>query len=133
MFQNKISESKFIILFLVPFLLGSLSVLSFQPYNYYLINFFIFPSLFLLFCHVNKKSKNFYRKKPYLINLFSLGYFFGFGFFLAGNYWISYSLTFDESLKDFYLITLILIPVFLGIFFGLVAIIIGPFIKKNYC
>ena len=55
---------------------------------------------FFILCYINKRSKNKYRKKPYLINLFYVGYFFGIGFFLTGTYWISNSLQFDESFKN---------------------------------
>ena len=57
------------------------------------------PVLFLTLVYVNKKSKNIYRKKPHLSNLFFVGYLFGIGYFASGIYWISYSLTYDENFK----------------------------------
>ena len=96
---NLFLNNRLLFIFIAPFFLGCLTVFSFQPYNFTLINFFIFPSLFLILCYINKRSKNKYRKKPHLINLFYAGYFFGIGFFLAGTYWISNSLQFDDSLK----------------------------------
>ena len=96
---NQILNSRTILVFIIPFFLGLLSVLSFQPFNITLINFLIIPIFFLILSNINKRSKNKYRKKPYLKNLFFAGYFFGIGFFLSGTYWISYSLTFDENLK----------------------------------
>ena len=123
--------NRIFIVFLFPFLLGSLSVFSFQPFNLFFFNFLIIPFLFLILSYVNKKSKNIYIKKPYLKNLFFVGFFFGIGFFLAGTHWISYSLTFDESFKYLIPISLILLPSFLAIFLGLVTLIIGPYLKND--
>ncbi len=129
---NKIQNSRTLLVFIVPLILGLASVLSFQPFNITLINFIIFPILFLILSDINKRSKNKYRAKPYLKNLFFAGYCFGIGFFLSGTYWISYSLTFDESLKILIPFSIVLIPLSLGLFFGLAAVSIGPFIKKDY-
>ena len=129
---NKLIEQKLLVLYVFPFIAGSLSFLSFQPFNYSFINFVIFPMLFLLLSYVNKKSKNIYRKKPYLFNLFLIGYFFGIGFFLSGTHWISYSLTFDPSFKILLPFSIILLPLTLGLFFGLAALFSGPFLKSNF-
>jgi apolipoprotein N-acyltransferase len=127
----KILNSKKIIIFIIPFLLGVISILSFQPFNLTFFNFFSIPCLFLIITFVIKKSKSKYRKKPYFKNIFFIGYMFGVGFFLAGNYWISHSLTFDESFKHLIIFSLVLIPLFLGIFFGLSTLILAPFLKNN--
>ena len=66
-------NSRFFLIFLFPFILGTLTVFSFQPFNMSYINFLILPILFLLTTYVQKKSKNTYRKKPYLLNLFLIG------------------------------------------------------------
>ncbi len=132
MLTNIILNSRRLLVFIFPFLLGALSVLSFQPFNFSFINFFILPALFLIILYVNKKSKNTYRKKPYLKNFFFIGYFFGIGFFLTGTYWISYSLTFEDSFKFLIPFAVILIPLFLGLFFGLIMLATGPLIKKNF-
>jgi apolipoprotein N-acyltransferase len=110
-------NSRFFLVFLFPLILGSLTVFSFQPFNYNFINFIIIPILFLVTTYVQKKSKNRYRKRPYLLNLFLIGYLFGVGFFLAGTYWVSHSLTFDESLNFLIPITIVGLPLFLGLFF----------------
>jgi apolipoprotein N-acyltransferase len=125
-------NSRLFLVFLLPFILGSLTVFSFQPFNYNYINFLIIPALFLVTTYVQKKSRNIYRKKPYLLNLFLIGYLFGIGFFLAGTYWISYSLTFDENFKFLIPISVVGLPLFLGIFFGLGNLIAGPFIRNNF-
>ncbi len=129
---NQILNNRIILVFIIPFFLGLLSVLSFQPFNITLVNFLIIPIFFFILSNINKRSKNKYRKKPYLKNLFFVGYFFGIGFFLSGTYWISYSLTFDESLKILIPFAIILIPLSLGLFFGTASLLSGPFLKNNY-
>ena len=63
---EKIINNKIFVIFIIPFFLGLLSVFSFQPFNFTLINFLIFPVLFFILTYVNKRSKNIYRKKPFL-------------------------------------------------------------------
>ena len=125
-------NSRFFLVFLAPLILGALTVFSFEPFNYNFINFLIIPILFLVTIHVQKKSRNTYRNKPYLLNLFLIGYLFGIGFFSAGTNLISNSLTFDENFKFLIPIALIFIPLFLGIFFGFGNLIVGPFLKNNF-
>ena len=96
---EKYLNNKFLILYLIPFLIGSLSVLSFQPFNITFFKFFYPSNFFFLIIFIKKKSKSVYRKKPYKINLFILGTSFGFGFYLSGIHWIVNSLTFDEGFK----------------------------------
>ena len=66
-------NNRFFILYVAPFALGSLSILSFAPFNFTLINFIIFPIFFYLLVYINKKSKSVYRQKPYKKNLFIFG------------------------------------------------------------
>ena len=94
--------------------LGAASSLSLPPYNYLIINFFTFSSFFIF---LFKKSKTTKSKKDF----FFYGWLFGFGYFLSNLYWISISLTFDQNFKFLIPITIILIPSFLGIFYGLVT------------
>jgi apolipoprotein N-acyltransferase len=98
------------IIFLIS--LGVASSLSLPPYNYLIINFFTFSAFFIF---LFKKSKITQNKK----NFFVYGWLFGFGFFLSSLYWISISLTFDQNFKFLIPITVVLIPAFLGIFYGL--------------
>ena len=72
------------------FFLGAISAFSLPPYNYFIINFITF-SLFFIFLF-KKKIKN---NKSF----FKYGWFFGFGYFLFSLYWVTISLTFDESFK----------------------------------
>ena len=129
---NNLLNKRFIVVFAVPFILGLLTVFSFQPFNLTGINFLIIPSLFLLLSYIRKKSKSIYRKKPFLSNLFFVGFLFGFGFFLSGIYWISYSLTFDDSFKYLIPFSIILVPLFLGLFFGVATLISGYFLQNNF-
>ncbi len=89
-----------------------MSSLSLPPYNYLIINFFTYSAFFIF---LFKKSKVTQSKKYF----FFYGWLFGFGYFLSSLYWISISLTFDQNFKFLIPITLILIPSFLGIFYGL--------------
>jgi apolipoprotein N-acyltransferase len=98
------------IVFLI--ILGMASSLSLPPYNYLIINFFTFSAFFIF---LFKKSKITQSKKYF----FFYGWLFGFGYFLSSLYWISISLTFDQNFKFLIPITIILIPSFLGIIYGL--------------
>ena len=68
---SKFLDSRLLVLYITPFILGLLSVFSFQPFNLSIINFFILPIIFLLTLYVKKKSKSTYRK-----NLILKIYFF---------------------------------------------------------
>ena len=128
---NFFLNSRKLLVFLIPFSLGCVSVFSFQPFNYTMLNFITFPCLFLILANINKRSRNKYRKKPYLINLFYAGYLFGIGFFLTGTFWISNSLQFDESFKDLIPLTIIIIPLTLGLFYGFGSLICGKYLKYD--
>ena len=129
---EKYLNNRFLVLYLTPFIIGLLTVFSFQPFNISPINFFILPIFFFLTVYINKKSKSTFRKKPYKKNLFIFGTLFGFGFYLSGISWIANSLTFDENFKFLIPFALIGIPLFLGIFVGLVTLIAGPFLNYNF-
>ena len=128
---EKYLNNRFLILYIFPFILGSLSILSFEPFNFTLINLFIFPLFFFLLIYINKKSKSFYRKKPYKKNFFLFGLAFGFGFYLSGISWITESLTFDENFKILIPFALIIIPLFLSLFFAFTILLVGPYLTLN--
>ena len=130
MFEKYLNNRLFI-LYVLPFLLGSLSILSFQPFNLTVINFLILPLFFYLIIYIKKKSKSTYRKKPFKKNLFITGSAFGFGFYLCGIHWITHSLTFDDNFKILIPFGLILIPLFLSLFISLVTLFIGPLLNMN--
>ncbi len=108
-------------LFLICLLLGILTSFSLPPYNLFFINFLTFPVLlYILINYVNKKTISFF-----------VGLIFGFGYFISNLYWITNSLTFDANFKIVIPFALILIPLFLGIFYGLVTFLCNFFNLKN--
>ena len=113
---KKYLNSRFLTLYLIPFIIGSFTTLTFQPFNYTFINLLVFPTCFYLLVFINKKSRSIYRKKPYKKNFFIFGMLFGFGFYLSSISWITNSLTFDENFKILIPFSLILIPLFLSLF-----------------
>ena len=129
---EKYLNNRFIIIYLIPFVFGSLTILSFHPFNITIINLIIFPLFFYLIIYINKNSKSVYRKKPFLKNLFIFGLLFGFGFYLSGISWITNSLTFDDDFKVLIPFAFVLIPLFLSLFIALPILFIGPYLNFNF-
>ena len=130
---QKILSNRNLVLYLIPFFLGLLTVFSFQPFNFSFINFVLLPIFFFLIVYIKKKSQGTFRKKkPYLRNLFIVGLSFGFGFYLSGIYWIAYSLTFDENFKILIPFAVLFIPLFLSLFNGLTTLVVGHFLNYNF-
>ncbi len=129
---EKYLNNRFLILYIIPFIIGSLTVVSFHPFNITIINLIIFPIFFYLIIYINKKSKSIYRKKPLRKNLFIFGLLFGFGFYLSGISWITHSLTFDDNFKILIPFAIILIPLFLSLFIALPILFIGPYLNFNF-
>ena len=100
------------LIFLV--ILGALTSLSLPPFNYFIINFF---TLSLFFIFLIKKLNQHKNKKLFFI----YGWSFGFGYFLTNLYWISISLKFDQNFQFLIPLTVILIPTFLALFYGLIS------------
>ena len=116
-------NNSFIEIALLVFL-GTLTSLSLTPYNFFIINFFTFSTFYLFLSSKLKQNKN--------SKLFFLyGWSFGFGYFLTNLYWISISLTFDQSLKFLIPFTMILIPSFLALFYGIISYLFKMFNPKN--
>ena len=129
---EKYLNNRFLTLYLIPFIFGSLTIFSFHPFNLTIINLIIFPLFFYLIIYINKKSKVVYRKKPYKKNLFIFGLLFGFGFYLSGVSWITNSLTFDENFKILIPFSLIFLPLFLSLFMALTILFVGPYLRLNF-
>ena len=129
---EKYLNNRFLTLYLIPFIFGSLTIFSFHPFNLTIINLIIFPLFFYLIIYINKKSKVVYRKKPYKKNLFIFGLLFGFGFYLSGVSWITNSLTFDENFKILIPFSLIFIPLFLSLFMALTILFVGPYLRLSF-
>ena len=98
--------------------------LSLPPFNYLIVNFFTFS---LLFVFLIKKTEQHKNVKFY----FFYGWLFGFGYFVTNLYWISISLTFDQNFKTLIPLTIIFIPSFLAIFYGLVSCLFIIFKSKK--
>ena len=98
-----------------------LTSFSLPPYNLFFINFLTLPVLlYILVNYVDKKIISFF-----------VGWVFGFGYFISNLYWITNSLTFDVNFKFTIPFALVLIPLFLGIFYGLVTFLCNFFNLKN--
>jgi apolipoprotein N-acyltransferase len=98
--------------------------LSLPPFNYFILNFFTFTIFFLFLIKKIDQTNN---KKIYFI----YGWLFGFGYFVTNLYWISISLTFDQNYKFLIPFSIILIPTFLGLFYGLISYLFILFKPKN--
>ena len=110
---------------IILILLGSFSSLSLPPFNYILINFLTFSLFYIL---LTKTFETIKKKKLF----FLYGWLFGLGYFTSNLYWISISLTFDESFRFLIPLTIVLVPAFLALFYGLASflfLILKP--KKN--
>ena len=129
--MNILLNNKLFVVFLAPFVLGSITVLGFAPYNFTFVNFISFSFFLFIVLLIKKRTQSKYRKKNSKRYFFYSGCAFGFGFFLLGNYWISISLTHDETFSGLIPFALILIPLFLSLFFGIVILITGPYCEKS--
>ena len=129
--MKNLLNNKVFAVFIAPFILGSITILGFSPFNLTFVNFFTFPSLLFLILLIKKRTESKYRKKKSKRYFFYLGCAFGFGFFLFGNYWIFISLTHEDIFKILIPFATILVPLFLSLFFGFVVLITGPYCKKN--
>ena len=98
--------------------------LSLPPFNYFLINFITFSLFFLFLIKKFDQKKN--KKKS-----FFYGWLFGFGYFSTNLYWISISLTFDKNFQFLIPFTMILIPSFLAIFYGLLTYVFSIINSKK--
>ena len=117
-------KRKYYIELIFLILLGTLTSLSLPPFNYIIINFLTL-SLFYIF--LIKKLDSNKNKKIFLF----YGWLFGFGYFVSNLYWISISLTFDDNFKFLIPFTIILVPGFLALFYGLVAYLFVILKPKN--
>ena len=115
---------KKILVYIIPFIIGLITTYSLPPYSFLFINFISFPILFFYLLSNYNKGK--------WIS-FKIGWFFGFGYFISNLYWISNALTFEEIFKPLIPLSLICIPLFLGLFYGLFTFCCSFFkLKKNF-
>ena len=117
LYKNKI------LLYIFIFLIGLLSSFGLPPYNLFYVNFFSYPVLLWVLLFYSKDK----------IISFNLGWIFGFGYFISNLYWITNSLTFQDIFKPLIPFALILIPLFLGLFYGFSTLAFSLFKpKKNF-
>lgn len=108
--------------YLVPFICGLLSTLSLPPYNFFYLNFVSFPLLLLFYLSLEIKKS---------FSTFIYGWIFGFAYFFSNIYWIANSLTVEEIFKPLIPLAITIIPLFLGIFYGIIFLIFFYFKPKK--
>ena len=113
-------NKKYNIIFI--FLIGVFTSFSLPPYNYLFINFITIPLFYILVLKNINSSK---------WKIFFLGWTFGFGYFCSNLYWITNSLTFDPQFKFLIPIAYIVIPSFLGIFYGFISFLFSYFKNRE--
>ena len=118
MFKNNFLNSIYLIF------IGVISAFSLPPYNYFIINFITFT---LFFIFIFNKRKVFFNNKHF----FLYGWTFGFGYFLSGLYWISISLTFDQTFRFLIPFAIVLIPAFLALFYGIITYLFSILYSKK--
>ena len=120
--MTSLLENK-ILIYIMPFFIGLITSYSLPPFSFFFINFITFPIILLLLIFNYQKGR---------WTSFNIGWMFGFGYFISNLYWITNALTFEEIFKPLIPISFILIPLFLGIFYGFVTLICSFFnLKKN--
>lgn len=108
--------------YFISFVLGLLSALAFAP-------IFLFPTLFIAFSGFLLLLSYATSKK----SSFLVGWWFGFGFFIAGLYWISFALLVDINSFGWLIpFAVLLIPAILAIYIGLVGLLAKILSKNKY-
>ena len=102
---------------LINFLMGSLSVLSLEPVNFYVILFLTIPIYIFNLDSLYDDKKKYPRRKNF-IKCFILGMSFGYGFYFFSLYWINISLLSELDIYYYFLLpSLLLVPLLLSIFY----------------
>ncbi len=104
--------------YLAPFFCGLISTLSLPPFNFFYLNFISFPLLLLHYLNLDIKKR---------FPSFLYGWIFGFAYFFSNIYWIANSLTVEEIFKPLIPLAITIIPLFLGIFYGMSFLIFFHF------
>ena len=94
----------------MPLICGLISTFSLPPYNFFFLNFISFPFLLLIYLNLEIKKG---------FSSFLYGWIFGFSYFFSNIYWIANSLTVEEIFQPLIPFAIIIIPLFLGIFYGI--------------
>ncbi len=112
-------------------ILGALSALSQAPYDFFPVLWLTFPSLVWLLDSTGIGRDG--RKKGAVLSAFSVGWSFGFGYFLAGLWWIGAAFFVDAD--DFGWmapIAVLAMPAGLALFWGLAIAMARVFWREDW-
>lgn len=104
----------------VAFLAGALAVLSQAPYDFFAVCFVSFPLLVWLLdgAAAERSAKRLRRLAP----AFWVGWWFGFGYFVAGLWWVGGAMLVEAEAFAWALpIAVVFLPAILAVFYGLAA------------
>ena len=97
---------------------GALSVLAQAPYDFFAVGFISFPVLVWLLdgATVERPARFLRRLRP----AFAVGWWFGFGYFVAGLWWVGGAMLVEADSFAWALpIAVVLLPAILAVFYGL--------------
>lgn len=105
---------------LLAFLAGALAVLSAAPYDFFAVCFVSFPVLvWLLDGAAASGSGSLLRR---LLPAFAAGWWFGFGYFVAGLWWVGNAMLVEAEEYAWAIpIGVLILPAILAVFYGLAA------------
>ncbi len=115
----------------ISFLVGAASVLALPPFSLWPVLFFTFPVLFFLLSGIFSEARiaeesavskdGFYKR--YLLKTGLIGWFFGFGYFVAGLYWMGQAFLVEADKFAILLpLAVLAMPAFLALFFALAVL-----------
>ncbi|WP_339830920.1 apolipoprotein N-acyltransferase [uncultured Parvibaculum sp.] len=113
------------------FLAGALSTLSLPPYDFFPILFLTFPVLVWLLDGVGEPTRSRRRRVMWRAGL--LGWWFGFGYFFLGLYWIGHAFLVEADKFAFLLpLAVTLLPAGLALFTAAAAALARLFWYRGY-
>ncbi|MEX2249198.1 MAG: apolipoprotein N-acyltransferase [Parvibaculum sp.] len=113
------------------FLAGALSTLALSPYNFLPILFLTFPVLVWLIDGVGEPTRSRRRRVMWRAGL--LGWWFGFGYFFLGLYWVGHAFLVEAEKFAFLLpLAVTLLPAGLALFTGAAAALARLFWFRGY-
>ncbi|MEP3277559.1 MAG: apolipoprotein N-acyltransferase [Stappiaceae bacterium] len=113
------------------FFFGALSALSQAPYNFFPVLWFTFPSLVWLLDSTGIGRDE--QKKGAVTSAFSVGWSFGFGYFLAGLWWIGAAFFVDADEFGWMApIAVLAMPAGLALFWGIALALARLFWREDW-
>lgn len=115
----------------VSFLAGSASVLALPPFSFWPVLFLTLPVLFLLLSASNREAGQVLNKKAFSWQVYRrfifrtgyIGWFFGFGYFVAGLYWMGQAFLVEADKFAILLpLAVLAMPAFLALFYALAVV-----------